>query len=117
METVIENRRFQWLPALFILWNIIDIAVHVALNMAEPLRITGNIVGIAAALVVWFGLAKPFAPHILGGAAIVVVVLNGIHSAGHGYFAAEHAYIVPTLVFIGIALFLMLRWAQVKWSN
>jgi hypothetical protein len=75
--------------------------------MAEPWRIAGNIVGIAAALVVWFGLAKPFAPHILVGAAAVVVVLNVIHAAGHGYF-------IPTLVFIGVALFLLLRWAQVK---
>jgi hypothetical protein len=117
MKTENKNRKIQWLPTLLIVWNLIDIIVHVGLNMAEPLRITGNIVGIAAALVVWFGLAKPYAPHILGGAAIVVVVLNGIHTAGHGYFTAEHAYIIPTLVFIGIALFLMLRWAQVKWSN
>jgi hypothetical protein len=78
--------------------------------MAEPLRIAGNIVGIAAALIVWFGLAKPYAPHILGGAAAVVVVLNVFHAAGHGFF-------IPTLVFIGIALFLLLRWAQVKWSE
>lgn len=103
-----ENKgRFQWLPALIILWNLIDIGVHVALNMAEPFRIAGNIVGIAAALIVWFGLAKPYAPHILVGAAAVVVVLNVIHAAEHGYF-------IPTLVFIGVALFLLLRWAQVK---
>lgn len=34
-----ENKRFQWLPTLIILWNVIDIAVHVGLNMAEPWRI------------------------------------------------------------------------------
>jgi hypothetical protein len=100
-------QRIQWLPTLIILWNIIDIMVHVALGMAEPLRIAGNIVGIVAALIVWFGLAKPYAPHILGGAAAVVVVLSVIHAAGHGYF-------IPTVVFIGVALFLLLRWAQVK---
>jgi hypothetical protein len=83
--------------------------------MAEPLRIAGNVVAIAAVLIVLLANVKSYAPHILGGAAIVVVVLNGIHAAGHGYFAAEHAYIIPTLVFIGIALFLLLRWAQVKW--
>jgi hypothetical protein len=54
------NKKFQWFPALIILWNLIDIVVHVGLNMAEPWRIAGNIVGIAAALVVWFGLAKPY---------------------------------------------------------
>jgi hypothetical protein len=105
-----NKKRFQWLPTLIILWNLVDITVHVALNMAEPLRIAGNIVGIVAALIVWFGLAKPYAPHILGGAAAVVVVLNMIHAAGHGFF-------IPTLIFIGVALFLLLRWAQVKWSE
>ncbi|MBI5030781.1 MAG: phospholipase [Chloroflexi bacterium] len=101
-----ENKRFQWLPTLIILWNIIDIVVHVSLNMAEPLRITGNIVGIAAALIVLLGIAKPYAPHILGGAAVVVVVVNAIHAAVHGF-------VIPMLVFVGFALFLLLRWTQV----
>jgi hypothetical protein len=100
-----ENKNFQWFPALIILWNLIDIVVHVGLNMAESWRIAGNIVGIAAALVVWFGLAKPFAPHILGGAAIVVVVLNVIHSVAHGWIAAS-------FIFIGVSLILLLLWAQ-----
>ena len=73
--------------------------------MAEPLRITGNIVGIAVARIVWFGLAMLFVPHILGSAAMLVVIFNVIHAARHGYFAAEHAYFITTLVFIGIALF------------
>jgi hypothetical protein len=101
-----NKQKIQWLPTLIILWNLIDIAVHIAVDMVEPLRVSGNIVGIAAALVVWFGLAKPFAPHILGGAAVVVVVLNAIHSSMHG--AA-----LPMLVFIGVAVFLLLRWMQV----
>ena len=53
------QRKFQWLPALLIIWNLLDIAVHVALDMAEPWRIAGNVVGIVAALVVVFGVAKP----------------------------------------------------------
>jgi hypothetical protein len=98
-------RKIQWLPALIVLWNILDIVVHVALGMPEPLRIAGNIVGIAAALVVWFGLAKPFAPHILVGAAAVVVILNVIHSVAHGWIAAS-------FIFIGVSLILLLLWAQ-----
>jgi hypothetical protein len=74
--------------------------------MAEPLRVTGNIVGIAAAAIVLLGLAKPYAPHILVGSAVVVVLLNAIHSSMHGA-------VLPMLVFIGVALFLLLRWAQV----
>src|SRR3990172_4075041 len=107
MKAENKNKRFQWLPTLLILWNLIDLVLHVAIDMAEPLRITGNLVGIAAALIVLLGIAKPYAPHILGGAAVVFVVVNAIHAAAHGFA-------IPMLVFIGFALFLLLRWAQVK---
>lgn len=100
-----ENKRFQWLPTLIILWNIIDIAVHVGLNMAEPWRIAGNIVGIVAALIVFFGMAKSYAWQILSGTAVVVVVLNVIHSILHGWVTAS-------FVFIGISLILLLLGAQ-----
>jgi hypothetical protein len=105
METENTTKKFQWFPILIILWNIIDIAVHVGLNMAEPLRIAGNIFGIAAALIVWLGLAKPFAPQILWGAAVVVIVLNVIHSVLHGWIAAS-------FIFIGVSLILLLLWAK-----
>jgi hypothetical protein len=107
IKTDKKNKRFQWLPALLIIWNLIDLVLHVAIDMAEPLRITGNIVGIAAALIVLLGFAKSYAPHILGGAAVTVVALNALH-------ASEHGFAIPMLVFIGVALFLLLRWAQVK---
>ena len=100
-----ENKRFQWLPTLIILWNIIDIVVHVGLNMAEPWRIAGNIVGIVAALIVFFGMAKSYAWQILSGTAVVVVVLNVIHSILHGWVTAS-------FVFIGISLILLLLGAQ-----
>ena len=104
----IENQKvkIQWLPTLLIVWNLIDIVVHVALNMAEPLRITGNIVGIVVAVIVMLRLAEPYAPYILGGAAVVVIVLNTIHSFMQGV-------VLPMLVFIGVAVFLLLRSAQV----
>ena len=100
-----ENTRFQWLPTLIIFWNIIDIVVHVGLNMAEPWRIAGNIVGIVAALIVFFGMAKPYAWQILSGTAIIVVVLNVIHSIQHGWLTAS-------FVFIGVSLILLLLGAQ-----
>ncbi len=76
METQVTKRQFSWLATLLIGWNILDIVVHVAIGLAEPWRIAGNITGIAAALIVLFGLAKPYAPQILGGAAVGVVLLN-----------------------------------------
>lgn len=100
-----EKRKIQWFPTLLILWNIIDIAVHVALDLAEPWRIAGNIVGIIAALVVVFGVAKPYAWQILSGTAVAVVVVNVIHSILHGWFTAS-------FIFIGVSLILLLLWAQ-----
>jgi hypothetical protein len=110
MKTENKKQRFEWLPTLLIVWNIIDIIVHVAIDMAEPLRITGNIIGIFAALIGLFGLVKSYAPHLLGGAAFVVVILNSIH-------AFEYGFAIPMLVFIGVTLFLLLRWAQVRSSE
>lgn len=99
------NKNLQWFPILIVLWNIIDIMVHVAIGMAEPYRIAGNVGGIAVALIVWFGFAKPYAPYILGGAAVLVVVLNVIHSVLHGW-------LIPSFIFIGVCLILLLLWAQ-----
>ena len=48
MKTVNKHRNYFWFPTLIIVWNLIDIAVHVATNLVEPLRIAGNLVGIAA---------------------------------------------------------------------
>lgn len=98
-------RRIQWLPTALIIWNIIDIVIHVATDLAEPWRIAGNIIGIGAALIVMLGIAKPYGPQILSGAAALVVVLNMIHSYLHGWLA-------PSFIFIGIALILLLLWAQ-----
>lgn len=107
METQNAGRRIQWLPTLLIVWNILDIAIHIALNMVEPLRITGNVVGIAAALIVLFGLARAYAPYILGGAAAVVVGVNMLESFQHGFS-------LPMLGFVGVSVFFLLRSAQVK---
>ncbi|MEO0565719.1 MAG: hypothetical protein AAF125_26665, partial [Chloroflexota bacterium] len=105
METQQPKRQFPWFATLLIVWNILDIIVHVAIDLAEPWRIAGNVVGIAAALIVLFGIAKPFAPHLLGVAAVVVVVLNMVHSVLHGWLA-------PSFIFIGVSLILQLLWAQ-----
>ena len=106
MNSENKKRNVRWLPTVIMLWNLIDIIVHVAIGMAEPLRIGGNIVGIAAAGIVLLGLAKPYPPHMLGGAAAVVVLLDSIHAMGHG--AA-----IPMLVFGAVNIFLLLRSAQV----
>ena len=78
-----------------------------AVDRVEPLRVTGNIVGIAAALIVLVGVARAYAPYILGLAAAIVVGLNTAESFRDGYMP-------PMLVFVGVSVFLLLRLAQVK---
>jgi hypothetical protein len=69
------------------------------------LRVAGNIVGIAAALIVLLANAKAYAPQILAGAAILVVILNMAEAGLHGF-------LLPSLLFIGVAVVLLLLWAQ-----
>lgn len=105
MKTENVNRRKPWLPTLLISWNLFDLVVHVAIDMAEPLRIAGNVVAIVAAIIVLFANVKSSAPYILSGAAVVVLAVNVVH-------ASQHGALIPMLVFIGVTLFLLLRWAQ-----
>ena len=81
MKTENTDQKIQWLPILLIAWNIFDIVLHIAIDRVEPLRVTGNIVGIAAALIVLLGFAKLVAPYILGLAATVVVVFNALFAS------------------------------------
>lgn len=104
------TRKLLWLPILLIAWNLFDIVVHVAVDMVEPLRVTGNIVGIVAALVILLANVKQYASTILSGAAFVVLIVNVIH-------AMEHGVLLPGMVFIGVAIFLLLCWAQVELQN
>ncbi|NDJ53059.1 MAG: hypothetical protein GYB68_08255, partial [Chloroflexi bacterium] len=110
MTTQSNDRNIPWLAILFILWNLFDIGVHVATDLVEPLRVAGNIVGLVAALIVLFANVKPFAPQILGGTAILVVALNMIESGLHGF-------LLPSLLFIGVAVILLILWAQAELRN
>ncbi len=107
MERSKSVRKIPWLPILLLAWNILDAAVHIAGDRAEPLRIAGNIVAIAAAVIVLLGFAQAMSPRILSLSAIAILALNTAHSAEHGFGP-------PMLVFIGLSVFLLLRWAQVQ---
>ena len=105
VNTETANRKIRRLPTLLILWNLFDVVVHVVVDMVEPWRVAGNVVGVAAALIVLFGAARAYAPQALVGTAGLVVVLNAIHSVLNGWVA-------PSFVFIGVSLVLLLLWAQ-----
>ena len=108
MKTLSKLQKSPWLPALLIIWNLIDIAVHIGVDMVEPLRISGNVIGIVAALLVMLGIDKLFTSLILIGVAIAVVILNVVQVLNYGVGGAL------MFIFIGGSLFLLLTLARVN---
>ena len=95
------------LPILIIAWNVIDIGIHYAVHMIEPMRITGNLIGLVAALFALLGVARSFAPLALGIAALAVVAVNASHAMLWGAEAI-------VAVLIGISLAMLVRLAQIR---
>ena len=93
-------------PAVLVGWNIFDALLHVAIDMAEPLRITSNIIAILVAVAILIGAPKKLSSSLLLAAFISTVALNTIH-------VSEHDFAIPMLIFIGLSLYLLLRWAQI----
>ena len=94
------------IPAVLVGWNIFDALLHVAIGMAEPLRITGNIIAIFVAVAILIGAPKKLSSILLLAAFISIVALNTVH-------VREHDFAIPMLIFIGLSLYLLLRWAQI----
>jgi len=94
------------IPAVLIGWNIFDALLHVAIDMAEPLRITGNIIAILVAVAILIGAPKKLSSSLLLAAVISIVALNTVH-------VSEHDFAIPMLIFIGLSLYLLFRWAQI----
>ena len=94
------------IPAVLVGWNMFDALLHVAIDMAEPLRITGNIIAIVVAVAILLGAPKKLSFSLLLAAFISTVALNTVH-------VSENGFAVPMLIFIGLSLYLLLRWAQI----
>jgi len=94
------------IPAVLIGWNIFDALLHVAIDMAEPPRITGNIIAILVAVAILIGAPKKLSSSLLLAAFISIVALNTVH-------VSEHDFAIPMLIFIGLSLYLLFRWAQI----
>ena len=63
------------IPAVLIGWNIFDALLHVAIDMAEPLRITGNIIAILVAVAILIGAPKKLSSSLLLAAFISIVAM------------------------------------------
>ena len=94
------------IPAVLVGWNMFDALLHIAIDMAEPLRITGNIIAVLVAVAILQGAPKKLSFTLLLIAFISTVALNTVH-------VSENDFAIPMLIFVGLSLYLLLRWAQI----
>ena len=94
------------IPAVLVGWNMFDALLHIAIDMAEPLRITGNVIAVLVAVAILLGAPKKLSFSLLLAAFISTVALNTVH-------VSENDFAIPMLIFIGLSLYLLLRWAQI----
>ena len=94
------------IPAVLVGWNMFDALLHIAIDMAEPLRITGNVIAVLVAVAILLGAPKKLSFSLLLAAFISTVALNTVH-------VIENDFAIPMLIFIGLSLYLLLRWAQI----
>ena len=104
VNKVIKSGR---IPVVLVGWNMFDAILHIAIDMAEPLRITGNIIAVLAAITILLGAPKKLSFPLLLVAFISTVALNTVH-------VSENSFAIPMLVFIGLSLYLLLRLAQIS---
>ena len=104
VNKVIKSGR---IPAVLVGWNTFDALLHIAIDMAEPLRITGNVIAILVAVAILLGAPKKLSFPLLLVSFISTVALNTVH-------VSENSFAIPMLVFIGLSLYLLLRLAQIS---
>ncbi len=94
------------IPAVLVGWNTFDALLHIAIDMAEPIRITGNIIAIFVAVAILLGAPKKLSFMLLLVAFISTVALNTVH-------VSENDFAIPMLIFIGLSMYLLLRLSQI----
>ena len=103
VNKVIKSGR---IPVVLVGWNMFDAILHIAIDMAEPMRIAGNTIAILVAITILLGAPKKLSFPLLLVAFISTVALNTFH-------VSENDFAIPMLIFIGLSLYLLLRWAQI----
>ena len=104
VNKVIKSGR---IPVVLVGWNMFDAILHIAIDMAEPMRIAGNTIAILVAITILLGAPKKLSFPLLLVAFISTVALNTFH-------VSENDFAIPMLIFIGLSLYLLLRWAQIS---
>ena len=106
-DLTMRINNIKLIAVLLIIWNILDASLHIIIQMAETLRICGNIIGILVALYLLIVTSKKHAQYILTISIIAILLLNIIHISQHGYM-------IPSLLFIGVSLLLLLILLQIE---
>lgn len=96
------SKMFIMLLCLSIVLNMFDVVLHIALNQAEPLRITGNVLIIISSCVALLGHANL----ILVGGLIFYLILNGIFIGLDGIGSAGIVFISLTTILTLTSLWL-----------
>ena len=104
VNKVIKSGR---IPVVLVGWNMFDAILHIAIDMAEPMRIASNTIAILVAITILLGAPKKLSFPLLLVAFISTVALNTVH-------VSENSFAIPMLVFIGLSLYLLLRLAQIS---
>ncbi|MFY9228038.1 MAG: hypothetical protein WAO28_01785 [Candidatus Microsaccharimonas sp.] len=94
---------FRIVLCISILLNIFDIVLHIAINQPEILRITGNVLIIAASGV---ALQRQRSNLVLIIGLVAYLILNGVFIALNGIGTAGMAFVTLTTVFTVLSLFL-----------
>jgi hypothetical protein len=105
METQNRGRKNQWLPAVIALVQVLDIVIHVASDMIEPIRITSNVV-----ILVWLGIVVSGRLHhipwrVASGFVGVYLLLNAVFVATEGLInPANDQFRTVLFVLVGVTV-------------
>ena len=87
-----------------IIWNLIDIAIHIGVDKVEIVRVSANVVLILAAAAILLGRAGAHPAHPLVLAVILFIVLNVGFIIGNGPAVPMTIFIVISVVLAGAAI-------------
>ena len=105
MENQNTGRKFLWLPAVIALVQVLDIVIHVASDMIEPIRITSNVI-----IFVWLGIVvsgrldqNPW--RMASGFVGVYLLLNAVFVVTEGFInPANGQFRTVLFVLVGVTV-------------
>ena len=104
METQNTGQKFQWLPAMIALVQVVDIVIHVTSNMIEPIRIASNVFIFIWLGIVWSSRLSDNSWRMASGFVGVYLLLNGVFLATEGFTNPDNGGQFRTMLFVLVGL-------------